>query len=102
MDGCDAVISSFPSLSKRQIRRILQGESRRFEVTKSLLNLLYNIVTVGSVAVSDGQRAYFDKNTELVWLLLSSSISLARKKASLEENISLVVNIAASCPRKGV
>ena len=99
LPGCiTEVISQLPRLDRAKVRRILQSESAEREITKSLLNLLENIVRVGSVPVSETQRAYFDSHPEVVLNLLGSRKSIAWKKAVLEADISLVLNIAASCP----
>ena len=99
MEGClTDVICRFPKINRSEVRRILTSESNDLEITKSLLNLLHNIVRVGSVPVSPTQKAYFDDHVDQVLDLLSAKNSLAWKKALLEQNISLVINIAASCP----
>ncbi len=99
MDGILVdVISTFPRLPRQKVKAIIRDESKDLEVTKSVLNLLYNIVIIGSVPVSNTQRAYLDSRSELVRSLLSSAKSLKWKKQQLESNLALVVNIAASCP----
>ena len=97
MDGCLESIFIFPKLLNNQVGAILRNESRQFEVTKSLLNLLHNIVLVGSVTVSQEQKEVIDKHADLVWLLLSKSKSLKWKRRALADNIDLVVCIS-SCP----
>ena len=92
------IIRQFPDLSKRKIKTILRSESSRLEVTKSLLDIVYNLVVVGSVPASTTQKEYLDQHSALVWQLLSKSKSLGWKKALLGNNIPLVVVIAASCP----
>ena len=99
MEGCDVeIISQILRVARPQVKKILKGESNKYEITKSLLNLLHNIVVVGSLPVSKTQRAYFDSNAELVLQLLSSSKSLTWKKSVFETNTPIVLNIAASCP----
>ena len=98
MDNCDVIVASFPKLSKRKVLTILTSEGSQRPVTKSLLNLLYNIVIVGSLPVSRLQKTFLDHHSDLVLDLLSSSKSLAWKKAALEANVKLVLHIAASCP----
>ena len=80
------------------INKMLKADKGN-ELTKSLLNLLYNIIRVGSVKVSATQRSYFDKHANLVLKLLAKSTPLAWKKRQLQRNLPLVLNIAASCPR---
>lgn len=98
MDGCLESISVFQKLSKRQVGAILLNESSQFEVTRSLLNLLHNIVLVGSVPASQEQKKIIDKHADLVWLLLSDSKSLKWKRKVFADNIDLVNCISASCP----
>jgi hypothetical protein len=97
MDGVDVdAIRKIQSSDRHQVKQILKGESRQLEVTKSLLNLVHNIVRVGSVPVSAHQRAFLDKNADLVLRLLNKKTSLKAKKDILESHPSLVLNIAAS------
>jgi hypothetical protein len=101
MEGCDVkVIAQIPRLPRAQVRKLLREESSDLETTKSLLNLLFNIVSVGSVPVSATQKAYFDQHADLVLELLGRR-SLSWKKALLEKEIGLVINVAASCPIAG-
>ena len=100
MEGIDVeLVGSLNQISRNQVKRLLRIETPQLELTKSLLNLLHNIVRVGSVNVTPTQRKFFDKHSDLVLGLLSKSKSLRWKKAQLEQNIPLVLNIAASCPR---
>ena len=98
MEGCAvgrvAEISRGP---RQRVKRILDLESDQLEVTKSLVNILYNIVIVGSVPPTATQRTFFDKHSEIVFQLVSRSRALHWKKETLRDNISLVINIAASC-----
>ena len=101
MEGCDVkVIEQIPRLPRSRVRQLLKEESSDLEITKSLLNLLFNIVSVASVPVSRTQKAYFDQHADLVLALLGRR-SLKWKKAQLEREIGLVLNIAASCPTAG-
>jgi hypothetical protein len=99
MEGLDIDrICRIPQLSKPDIRKLLKAESTELEVTVSLLNLLHNIVRVGSVSVSRTQKDFLDKNSALVLQLLSKNRSISWKKSQLETNIPLVITIAGSCP----
>ena len=99
MDGCAVdVISKFTKISRTKVHKFLKTESKSLEVTKSLLNLLYNIVVVGSLPVSKTQKVFFDQNSKIVLNLLGTTKSLRWKKQVLEDNIPLVLNIATSCP----
>ena len=98
MEGCAVGrVADITRVPRRQVKRILDSESDQLEVTKSLVNILYNIVIVGSVPPTETQRAFFDKHSDIVFQLVSRSKALYWKKEALRENISLVINIAASC-----
>lgn len=98
MEGCAVGrVSEISQAPRRKVRRIIESESDLLEVTKSLLNILYNIIIVGSIPCTTTQRSFFDKNADLVLQLLSRARPLHWKKQALQENISLVINIAASC-----
>jgi hypothetical protein len=92
------VICRIPLLSNQEIRRLLASESRHYEITKSLVNLLYNIVTVGSVPTTRLQKEYFEKYTRPVLDILSTKKPLYAKKRVFERNIDLVIRIAEACP----
>lgn len=98
MEGCEVGrVSEISRIPRRQVKRIIESESDQLEVTKSLLNILYNIVIVGSILPTVSQRAFFNKHSEIVLELVSRSRPLHWKKQVLQESISLVINIAASC-----
>jgi hypothetical protein len=99
MDGVDIeLVRVVAKLSKSEVRKILKAEGRQFEVTKSLLNLLYNLVKVGSIPVSSHQREFLDERAGSVLSLLSDGKNLEQKKKILLSQPELVLNIAASCP----
>ena len=99
MEGCLCdVLSKFSSYSRAQIIHTISSESRELEITKSILNVLHNIVLVKSIEVTRTQKDFLDKEAELVWHLLSKD-SLKSKKAILESNPDLVACIAYSCPK---
>ena len=99
MDGVDVeTICLIGQLKKVQVKSLLESESRELEVTKSLLNLVHNLVVVGSLPVSQTLRLFLDEHAETVHQLLASTKSLKSKKALLIANIPLVINIASSCP----
>lgn len=99
MNGCDvSAISRIAKTPRAQVSSILKSESSQNEVTKSLLNLLYNAVIVGSLPVSVTQKSFFDNNSLLVHNLLDNSKSIKVKKELLQKHPSLVINIASLCP----
>ena len=92
------LVAKIPHLYRANILRLFRAESERLELTTSLLNLLHNIVRVGSVPVTATQKSYFNTHSKLVLKLLNRKVPIDWKKKELEKNISLVINIAASCP----
>jgi len=99
MENIDiAAVQQLTRVSRTKLRQLLKSESRQLELSKSLLNLLHNIIRVGSVPVSETQKRFFDKNANLVLKLLDRRQPLAWKKSQLERNAALVLNIASSCP----
>lgn len=100
MDGCDqSLVSKIHRLPRSKVQSLFTS-AKGDELAISLLNLLHNIVKVGSVQVSATQKAFFNENSELVLQLLGRR-SLAFKRQLLENNIDVVINIAASCPVAG-
>lgn len=99
MEDCLAdELSTFNLLSPQRVYFVLQSESRHLELTKSLLNLIHNIVKVQSVEPTERQKQVFGHYEELVWQLLHPGLPLSTKKRLLEENVPLVVAVAESCP----
>ena len=99
MDGCLCeVLTKFNTYSKSQIRHTIKSESRELEITKSLLNVLHNIIVVRSLEVTRTQKDFLDTKSEIVWYLLSGK-SVKSKKEVLEDNPELVACIAFSCPK---
>ena len=99
MDDFDLdLVTKIPNISRNEVLKLLHKESEQLPLTTSLLNLLHNIVIVGSVAVSESQKEYFDSHADLVLKLLNPKIDIFWKKRQLEKDISLVLNIATSCP----
>lgn len=99
MENClSGELAALSRLSPSRVAVILESESRQLELTKSLLNLLFNIVKVESVEATGRQKEVLEKYEAVVWTLLAPSLSLAAKKRLLQQNIPLVIAIAESCP----
>ena len=92
------IVLRMRNASRAQIRLELRNESRAREVTKALLNLLYNIVVVGSVPISAAGKSFLDRNSAMVLALISKSRPLWWKKIQLMRLGSFVRVIAAACP----
>jgi hypothetical protein len=100
MDGClTEDLAAISLLSPQRAFYVLQSEGPKFELTRSLLNVLYNLVKVQSLEPSPSQRKALETHEAIVWPLLSPRISLQKKKALFEENISLAIAVAESCRR---
>ena len=103
MQGCDyKAIGLIRRTSTGRIGTLLKKEGPKRVLLKSLLNLLYNAIVVGSIPVSRIQKKILDDNREVVWQLLSHKTSLAWKKRLLIRHPDLVVTIAALCPADGL
>ena len=79
---------------------LLTTQTRHFELTKSLLNLLYNIVRRKSIRPTKTTRQAIDRNEVIVWQLLSGQ-SLAAKTRLLADHLDLVYALSRSCPKPG-
>jgi hypothetical protein len=92
-------VGALPRLSPERLRLILASEpSSNLTLTKSILNLLYNIVHVQSIRPSGGQKRVLEEHEELVWSLLDKRLPLHIKRQLLAEHVTLVIAIAESCP----
>ena len=99
MEGVDVTrVCQIVRTPRHKVKELLKAEGDDLEISKSLLNILFNLVTIGSLSTSREQKAFFDSRADTVRLLLDRRRSLQSKKETLEENIDLVIAIAASCP----
>ena len=83
------------------VTKTLRNESRRMEVTKSLLNILFNICFTKAVPLTQRQKNAFKVHHKLVVEILTDArdpANLVEKKRLLEQNPELVQLIAATCP----
>lgn len=94
-----AELEALSKLSHRRIFHVFQSDSpRRYELTKSLVDVLYNICVVQSVEAPDSLKKVLEEHEDTVRRLLSRKASLASKKTLLQANVPLAVAIAQSCP----
>ena len=106
MEGClSNTLRSLRRLSSEEIKIVLQQESKRLEVTKSLLGLLYNICLDKSIPLSIRFKVEFKRFTPLVLRLLQGSSrdlnktrGLAIKKRIFEANPEFVKILTEACP----
>jgi hypothetical protein len=92
-----AELATFNFLSPRRVFFILKSESGRYELTKALVNVLYNIVRIQSLPPTDNQKHVFAQNQDILRTLLSPKESLVSKKRLLESHLELTLAIAESC-----
>ena len=78
---------------------LLTAQSRHYELTKSLVNLLWNIVRSQSVRPNKTTRQAIERNEAIVWQLLSDRPSLATKTRLLVDHLDLVYALSRSCPK---
>ena len=86
-------------LNTHQIKLILKEDGQDFALTKSIINLLYNLISVQSIEASQSQRQVIEDKEDLVWQLLDPRIGIKSKKSLLLKNIPLVQVILESCRR---
>ena len=95
MEGCKRRdVRRLRSLTTVEIRRALLADSE--DLTKSLLNLLYNLFIVQSVPVPSFEPFVFF--TTPIKELLNDSTSLTDKRHLLADNPVLAKLIAQACP----
>ena len=99
--GClRGVVRKLIGLSAEDLEKLLlTAQSRNFELTKSLVNLLYNICRTQSIKPVKATRQAIERNKVLVDRLLSRRVSLADKTRALAENLDLVYALTRSCPK---
>lgn len=80
--------------TKGNVRAILKSESKDFEITKSLLNILYNVRVIGSIPITKPQRRYLDSQEDDIQFLLNVKVPLPRLQSRLFANPKLTIFIA--------
>ena len=100
MEGVDvAAVRALAQLSAEQVVAELRSESSRLELTKSLLNLLFNICFTRAIVLSRRQKTAFKTYDKLaVQLLERNKDSVQEKRCMLMRNPELVRLIAQTCP----
>ena len=106
MEGClSRTLRAIRRLSIEEVEQVLRNESRKLEVTKSLLGLLYNICLDKSVPLSNRLKAEFTRFTPLVLHLLkgvspglNKTRGLTVKKRLLIQNPGFVKLLTEACP----
>ena len=102
-ETCRKAVLELSQVSKRRVASRLRREAQERRhlasdsLCTSLLNLLYNIVIVGSVPVNQAQRQALEQYTSTIWNILSKRTSLTAKCQLLIANPDLVIAIASTC-----
>lgn len=97
-EGCLVpAVKALRHLSGSQIKKVLKTESRNLEITKSLLNILHNIVNSGYIRIGYRKRKFFEDYTQTVLFLTSKKVSIVQKKKILLKNVAIISAIANTC-----
>lgn len=99
MEGCClSIVKRIRSISRREISELLRGESEKHEVSKTILNILWNIVYSKALVLSDKNKANFQRHSALLRELSSKKTAFASKRHLLIKNPAAVKVIAQACP----
>lgn len=99
MEGClVATVRSLRQLGAERVLQVLQAESSRMEITKSILNILFNICFTKAVVLTQKQKKLFKAYDQQCIQLLSNEYNLAEKKQMLIRAPDLIQLIAQTCP----
>ena len=91
-------IGALAKLSERRIYHVLGSETpRRYDLTKALVDVLFNLCVVESIETGDEQKKIFEKNLKIVRKLVSKKTSLKTKKKILLDNVPVVLALAETC-----
>ena len=99
--GClSGVVCKLLCMKSDELEDLLfTAQTRHYELTKSLVNLLWNIVRSKSIRPTKATRRAIERNEAIVWQLLGCSASLATKTRLLVEHPDLVYALSRSCPK---
>ena len=91
-------LGSLSNLSHRRIFHVLESESpRRYDLTKALVDVLYNLCVVRSIETGEKQQKVFEKYVDVIRPLVTKKTSLRAKKNLLQANIPLVMAVVETC-----
>ena len=91
-----AEIGGLANLSPRRIYHILESDRpRRYDLTKTLVDILYNLCVVESIETD--QKKVFEKYVAIIRPLLSKKTPLSVKKKLLQANVPLVRALVETC-----
>ena len=91
-------LGALAKFSHRRVFHVLESDSpRRYDLTKALVNVLYNLCVVQSIETEASEKKVFEKYQDVIRPLLSKKTSLAAKKELLQANVPLVLALARTC-----
>ena len=91
-------LGALAKLSPRRIHHLLESDSpRRYDLTKALVDVLFNLCVVESIETEEKQKNIFEKYVDIIRKLLSKKTSLSAKKKLLQANAPLVLALAETC-----
>ena len=91
-------LGALAKFSQRRIYHVLESDSpRRYDLTKALVDVLYNLCVVESIETDTAQKKVFEKYQSVIRPLLAKKTSLATKKSLLQANVPLVLALARTC-----
>lgn len=90
------IICVLAHTSKDSVPNIIKNESDEYEITKSIINILYNLRIVGSIPINKSQKRYLESEEKTVRFLLNTKNSLAKLQARLIANPKLVILISGA------
>ena len=99
MEGCSSrLLNAFKDLSDYQIHALLKTDAPDLLLTKSLVNLLYNLLVVQSLETPPDQRKSFEAAAKQISAILDAGANLPLANRLLATNVSVARLIASVCP----
>ena len=93
-----AELGALAKLSQRRIYHVLGSETaRRYDLTKALVDVLFNLCVVGSIETDEDQKKVFESYVDVIRPLVAKKTSLRTKKKILQANVPLVLALAETC-----
>lgn len=99
MEGCSSrLLYAIKDLSDYQIHALLKTDAPDLLLTKSLVNLLYNLLVVQSVETPTHLCKSFEAAVETISSVLDTGTNLPLANNILAANVPVVRLIASACP----
>ena len=96
--GLVAELKALANLSPRRIVIVLASETpRHYDLTKGLVDVLFNLCVVQSIETSEELKPVFENHQDVIGPLLSRKLSLGSKNKLLQRNVKLVLALVQTC-----